>query len=183
MSGTERKLVVVFPGGRGEEIPLLYFGAKIFEDKGYEKLYVGHPANGEKEFEALYENAKSRLLAYDLAAYEDIVFVAKSIGTLVACKVKEELGISASLILFTPLQGTLEYMKAENGILLAAAGTKDRYLDYKVLREHCERVEIPCYIEENVGHRMEVMNDLARNLEIVGNVIGKLQECVEKGNE
>lgn len=176
----KRKLVISFPGGRGDEIPLLYFGAKVFEDKGYEKIFVKHPANGDREFEALCENARKTLESIDWENCEDIVFVAKSIGTGVACKLKEELGVKAGLILFTPLQETLPYVKSNNGIILVAAGTKDRYLDSNVLREHCEKEQIPCYIEPGVGHRMEVMNDLGRNLETVGNVIGRVIECVEE---
>ena len=30
-------------------------------------------------------------------------------------------------------------------------------------------------LEENVGHRMEVMNDLQRNLEIIYNIISKIK--------
>ena len=38
-----KKIVVSFPGGRGSEIPLLYLGAKHFEDIGYEKVFINHP--------------------------------------------------------------------------------------------------------------------------------------------
>lgn len=175
----KRKLVVSFPGGRGDEIPLLYFGAKIFEDKGYEKIFVKHPADGNREFEALCENARQLLGNIDWTTCEDVVFVAKSIGTEVACILREELGVNATMILFTPLPETLPYMKTDSGIALVAAGTKDRYLDTNVLREHCEKEQIPYYIEPNVGHRMEVMNDLSRNLEIVGNVIEKVVKYIE----
>lgn len=173
---SKKQLVISFPGGRGDEIPLLYFGAKVFEDKGYKKIFVKHPVSGDNSFEALCENARQVLGNIDWSTCEDVVFVAKSIGTEVACILQEELGVDAMMILFTPLPETLPYMKANRGIALVAAGTKDRYLDSIVLREHCEREHIPCYIEPNVGHRMEVMNDLGRNLEIVGNVIGEVEK-------
>lgn len=38
-----KKIVISFPGGRGAEIPLLYFCAKKYEDMGYEKVFVNHP--------------------------------------------------------------------------------------------------------------------------------------------
>jgi len=38
-----KKIVVSFPGGRGAEIPLLYFGAKYYEDMGYEKVFINNP--------------------------------------------------------------------------------------------------------------------------------------------
>lgn len=108
-----KKIVFSFPGVRGTEIPLLYFGAKHYEDKGYEKRFIKHPISG-NDFDALYENAKAILESFDLGEYDDIVFVAKSLGTVVACRLKEELNVNASLVLFTPLADTLPFIKGEN---------------------------------------------------------------------
>lgn len=169
-----KNIVFSFPGKRGEEIPLLYFGAKHYVDKGYEKVYIQHPASG-NGLEEVYENAKAILSSYDFSEYEDIVFVGKSMGTVVACKLKEELQINASLVLFTPLRDTLPYMKSDNRVVLAAAGDNDRFLEWEVLRDHCERENVPYYIEPGVGHAMEVKDDLAKNLQIICNVIGRLE--------
>ena len=92
-----------------------------------------------------------------------------------ACRLKEKYNFPASLILFTPLEDTLPYINSENNILLVAAGDKDRYLEAGALKELCEREKVNCYIEPYVGHRMEVLNDLRRNLEIVYNVVGRLE--------
>lgn len=43
----------------------------------------------------------------------------KSMGTVVACKLKEELQIDASLVLLTPLKDTLPYIKSDNRVVLA----------------------------------------------------------------
>ena len=34
-----------------------------------------------------------------------------------------------------------------------------------------KKEEVLCYLEQDVGHRMEVMNDIKRNLQIIENVI------------
>lgn len=169
-----KRIVFSFPGKRGEEIPLLYFGAKFYVDKDYEKVFIQHPASG-NGLEEVYENAKAILRSYDFSEYEDIVFVGKSMGTVVACKLKEELQIDASLVLFTPLMDTLPYMKADNRVVLAAAGDNDRFLEWEVLRNHCEKESVPYYIEPGVGHAMEVKDDLAKNLQVISNVIGQLK--------
>jgi hypothetical protein len=96
-------------------------------------------------------------------------------GTVVACKLKEELQIDASLVLFTPLKDTLPYIKSDNRIVLAAAGDNDRFLEWEVLRDHCERENVPYHIEPGVGHAMEVKDDLAKNLQVISNVIGRLK--------
>ena len=48
-----KNIVISFPGGRGYEIPVLYFGAKYYEDQGYEKVFIRHPRNEECEFDVL----------------------------------------------------------------------------------------------------------------------------------
>lgn len=95
-------------------------------------------------------------------------------GTVVACKLKEEFKITASLILYTPVIETLPYIRNNNQIILVAAGDKDRLLDSKILKDRCIKESVPYYIEPNVGHRMEVMNDLHRNLKVIANVISRL---------
>lgn len=127
-----KKIVISFPGGRGYEIPVLYFGAKY---------------------------------------YEDIVFIAKSIGTIVACQIKEKYHIPATLILFTPLNETLPYIHSKNDIKLVAVGDKDRYIDVEMLQKVCDNGRVLCHIEHGVGHRMEVLGDLDKNLDIISNVI------------
>jgi len=174
-----RKIVVSFPGGRGNEIPLLYFGAKHYEDLGYEKVFVNNPIIQDVSYETLLntlvEHAKTVIEALNLSEYDDIVFIAKSIGTVVACKIKEIYNLNAQLILFTPIEDTLRYIKNSNNILLVSLGTKDRILEWNIVKSLCETENINCYIEENVGHRMEVMNDLQRNLQIIYNVISRIE--------
>ena len=169
-----KKIVISFPGSRGYEIPLLYFSSKHFEDIGYEKLFISHPDSGEITYEMLYERTERIIQSIAFEEYENIVFIAKSIGTVVACKIKEIYKIPASLILFTPLNDTLPYINNKNDVHLISAGENDRYLDSTTLRELCEKESIKYYIEPNVGHRMEVKGDLRRNLEIIFNVISEM---------
>lgn len=170
-----KKIVFSFPGGRGTEVPLLYFGAKYYEDQGYEKRFVEYPAFGH-DFDTVYDNAKAILESFDLDEYDDIVFVAKSKGTVVACKLKEDLKLNASLVLFTPLADTLPFIKGDNQIVLVAASNNDRHLESEALCSLCESEGVPYYIEPNVGHRMEVRNNLEKNLQTIRNVIGRLEQ-------
>lgn len=170
----DKKIVVSFTGGRGYEIPILYFGAKHYEDLGYEKLLISHLDLEDFSFEAILENAENMINKIDFKEYEDIVFIGKSIGTEIACLIKEKYHIPAKLILFTPLEETLPFLKADNDIILTVLGSKDKYIEADRLRSLCASEGIGCHIEPDVGHRMEVMNDLKRNLEIVENVVGLL---------
>lgn len=169
-----KKIVFSFPGSRGCEIPLLYFGAKHYEDLGYEKIFLEHYDIEDDSAREMLEKAEKVIRSIDLEEYEEIVFIAKSIGTVIACKIKEKYHIPASLILLTPLNETLPYINKENDILLVAAGDKDKYLDAEILRRRCMEEGINCHIEPGVGHRMEVQGNLQRNLEIVSNVMTRI---------
>lgn len=173
-----KKIVVSFPGGRGAEIPLLYFGAKYYEDLGYEKVFVHNPLvldlDSDDMLEILLQNAETVVEKLNLNEYDEVVFIGKSIGTAVMCKIKEKFQLTAKLILLTPIEETLQYIKSDNDVLLVVVGTKDWGMDAERLRKLCEDENVPCHVEANVGHRMEVRNDLKRNLEIVYNVIHSL---------
>lgn len=169
-----KNIVVSFPGGRGYEIPILYFGAKHYEDLGYEKVLISHLNLPDFSFEAILKNAENIIKGINFNDYDEIVFIGKSIGTEVACIIKEKYQIPASLVLFTPIEETLPYIKENNDIILIAAGSKDKYLETDKLQVLCEAERISCYIEPNVGHRMEVLNDLKRNLQIVENVVRRI---------
>ena len=91
-----------------------------------------------------------------------------------ACQIKEKYHIPATLILFTPINETLPYIHSENDIKLVAVGDKDRYIDVEMLQMVCDNQGVLCHIEPDVGHRMEVLNDLGKNLDIISNVIKNL---------
>ena len=94
---------------------------------------------------------------------------------MIACQIKDKYQIPAKLVLYTPLYEALPYIHRENRVELVAVGDKDQYIDVMLLREVCEKEQIRCYIEPGVGHRMEVMNDLNRNLEVIANVLKRLR--------
>lgn len=167
-------IVLTFPGRRGAEIPLLYFCAKFYEDRGYDKIFVAQPPDSEEDFDRAYSHAKELLESISFQEYRNIVFVGKSRGTVLACELKESFKLPAALILLTPLEATLPYMTRDNNIRLAVCGSKDRHLSCGMVREICLRENIPCYIEEGVGHSMEVRMDLDRNLEIIRNVMAAI---------
>lgn len=173
-----KNIIISFPGIRGTEIPLLYFGCKHFEDMGYERLFIDYHLSNKDNLKACIseavKNTAELLKGIDFKEYDHIVFIGKSLGTVVACKMKEMFRIPASLILLTPLEDTLEFVKRDNDILLVAMGDKDNFLSSEIVRERCEQEDIKYYVESGVGHRMEVTGDLKRNLEIISNVIGRI---------
>lgn len=170
----KKGIVISFTGVRGTEIPLLYYAARFYEDLGFEKILINCFMANESDYEIVYDASRRAVEGLNLGEYENIIFVGKSIGTVIACRIKDELNISAELILFTPIEETLPYIKSSNDIILVAAGNQDRWLDSEKLVSRCIAENVKYYIEDGVGHSMEVMNDLKKNLSVVSNIIGLL---------
>lgn len=172
----DKKLTVIFPGVRGTEIPLLYYTSKHYEDQGFEKKFITYPQEFSlDDYPRIYQFYKDQIEKLHLEDYEEVIFIAKSIGTVAACELKEKLRLdNVKLILLTPLEATLPYISEDNQIILVAAGNKDSLLDSKKLEDVCSKAKVNYIIEDGVGHRMEAGSDLVRNLEIIKDVVSKL---------
>lgn len=174
----DRKIVVIFPGRNySTDCPLLYYAAFKFEVRGYEKVAIsyGDLLKQNKSLDECMEDIKSTVLtqlqAFDLAKYDDIVFVSKSLGTVVAGWIEEELCVEVRHIYLTPIKETLHYISHEKNIIIVVAGTKDKHLDAHILKEHCKKENITLKQIDGVGHRLEVWGNIDKNIEILRDVV------------
>ena len=117
------KLAVFFPGiGYTADRPLLHFSRRIAAVQGYEIRimdYKGFPSKVkgdrkrmEESFDIALGQAREMLSGVDLEEYEDILFIGKSIGTIVAAKIASESPAKERIrmILYTPLDDTFTFI-------------------------------------------------------------------------
>ena len=117
------RLAVFFPGiGYTADRPLLHFSRRIAAAHGYEIRimdYKGFPSKVkgdrkrmEESFDIALGQAREMLSGVDLAEYEDILFIGKSIGTIVAAKTASESPEKdrIRMILYTPLDDTFTFL-------------------------------------------------------------------------
>lgn len=167
------KLAVIFPGiGYHADKPLLYYGAKAAEECGFrqricvtyhtaEKNIRGDSEKMRKVFTEMYDQAESQLQGTDFAPYEDIVFISKSIGTVVAAAYARQHGIHCRHIFYTPLEETFAF-SPEKGI--AFTGTADPWVHTDILRGACKKAAIPLQVVQDGNHSLEtghVLTDTA----------------------
>lgn len=174
----DKKLIVLFPGvNYSVDMPLLYYAGFTYEVRGYKSVGVsyGNSFDEKQEFERSLVNAKQivleQLQQIDFSIYSDVVFVSKSIGTVMAGWIQHTMGIKVRNIYLTPLQETLEYMTKEQSIIAAVAGTRDKYIKAEKLKQHCEKESIKLHLIDGVGHRLEVFGDMNKNIEILKEVV------------
>ena len=163
-------LMVLFPGNRYTAAhPLLYYAHLKYERKGYQVIRINYGS-----FNTIDE-AKSSALAQikeiDFTIYDDIVFISKSMGTVIAGEIAETLSTSVRHVYLTPLEDTLRFIKYGENISIVIAGTKDPYMDAHILKEHCEQEKIKPELIEDADHSLEVSDDADINIDILKRIV------------
>ena len=178
-----KKIAVFFPGRRySVDCPLLYFADFVCRGKGYDRAFLHYARHREEKNNTTIpqdiENAKDYVIATiqakELENYDDVVFVSKSVGTVMAGYVREALKLkNVRNIYLTPLPQTLPYIEGKDSIVIA--GTKDRFLDKDILKNFCDEKGVELFQFEGLGHSMET-EDVKGSLE----VIERVQEIIDR---
>lgn len=185
------KIAVVFPGiGYHVDKPLLYYSKKIAASHGYEIKNVpyGNFPSGvkgnKKRMNACFTDALDQcediLLDVDFLQYSEILFLSKSIGTLIASAYGQKHGLKTRNVYFTPVGESFQFMD-QPGIVFH--GTADGWVDTETVITECKDRNLPLYIIENANHSLET-GDWAldiRNLESI--MISVEKYIAMEGNE
>ena len=163
----KRKLAVIFPGiGYTADKPLLYYSRKIAAKYGYDIMiieYTGSPSKvkGNKKrmeefFELALAQSEKSLSGTDTASCDDVLFIGKSIGTVIAAKIAAESPIRDRIrsVLYTPLEDTFSYPIKE---AIAFTGSDDPWVGREKSRitELCKNHGIPCTLIPDANHSLE----------------------------
>ena len=178
-----RKIVCLFPGiGYTCDKPLLYYSWKLFSGLGWEIKPVpytgfpsgvkGNPGKMRQCAEMALSQAEEILQEVKWEEYDEILFVSKSVGTVVSCAYAGKHGISCRSILFTPVEATFSF---PIGNAIAFHGTADPWADSDAIRTACNDLSIPLYITENANHSLET-GDVDADIENMRNVMRTVRE-------
>ena len=121
------KLAVIFPGiGYTADKPLLYYASRLARHYGYQILAVsygtlpenvkGDHAKMKQAFELAYEQTEQALQDIDWNSYGSILFISKSIGTVIASAYASRHNIKGKSILFTPLTDTFSFCSSRHAL-------------------------------------------------------------------
>ena len=160
-------LKVFFPGRRyGIDRSYLYFldryidGDSIYleyDKKRYEKDVI----ELEENIKEAYAYSIKILKDIDFKKYSEVIFIAKSIGTVVAGKIREELNVNnARFICFTPLNETLPYLKQTDFIITSKI---DPFIDFSKIESIQNKFPF-LTIYEDAPHSLEFKYDLKRTI-------------------
>ena len=130
----------------------------------------------EEAFRCGLEQAEKILQDICWEEYEDILFVSKSIGTVISSAFARRHQLSAKNILFTPLQQTFLFADG-NGIVFH--GTADPWADTKDITEGCKKLNLPLILTDEGNHSLET-GDTLKDLENLQQIIGLLFNSLDK---
>jgi predicted alpha/beta-hydrolase family hydrolase len=178
MNSEKKNLIVLFPGaGYTVKSPLLYYAEMKYYLKGYEsiKINYGNCIHEDVSWDEKIENINKYVLGQicniNYSSYDDVIFVSKSLGTIIAGWLAKNLKTNIRHIYLTPLNKTLQYIKKRDNIHLVIAGTKDDFMDTAILMAHCKREEIKLELIENADHSLEVIDNVGANIDILKRVV------------
>lgn len=176
-----KKIAVLFPGiGYTCEKPLLYYAGKLAAAKGYEIVKVeygnfpsGIKGNKEKMEAAFYsglEQAEDILKEIHWEEYEEILFLSKSVGTIISSAYSKKYDLNVRNVLFTPLSQTFLFAD-KNGIVFH--GTADPWAKTEEILEECEKLNLPVMLTESGNHSLET-GDVLKDIENLEQIMRKV---------
>lgn len=173
------KIAIFFPGiGYHCDKPLLYYSRKIAQEYGYEEVVTlsysydggnirGNEAKMQDAFEKLYEQAEKSLEKIDFNQYSEILFVSKSVGTIIASAYAEKYDLKCRQIMYTPLKQTYGF---KHDKAIAFIGTADPWSDVPDVIRLSQEQGVSIDIYDDANHSLET-KDTLNNLEILKSVM------------
>ncbi len=181
-----KKLAVLFPGaGYTNDRPLIYYASKIAYEEHYEIFKVkysgfkyGLKGNSHKMAEAAisaYKQAEEELKEIPWGEYEDILFISKSVGTVVAAEyLRRHESLKARSISFTPV----EYTFPVRGHGVMFHGNKDSWVeDETVIVRGCNAAGQELVVIPEGDHSLET-GDVLNDIRVLHDVMEKVKEFI-----
>ena len=182
-----KKLCIVFPGRKySVDRSLLYYPSTCIKKNNYDMLYLHYDLPKEYPDEPLeisLKRARNYVDRYlknniDFARYEKLIFLSKSIGTVIAGELKEYLNNSDNIyqIFLTPISDTLKYINNRDLIIY---GDNDQFI-----KDAKDKLSLfsNSYIFPNVAHSIESKTNYHISLKNVENIVGIVEAYIKENN-
>lgn len=183
------KLAVCLPGiGYHCDKPLLYYSRNIACELGYKNYrnvsYIYHAGNirgnegkMKEAYEALFSQSEAGLADIKWSEYDDVLFISKSIGTIIAASYAKKYGLTcARHILYTPLAQTFHFAPTN---AIAFIGTADPWSDADGIIRLSNANHIPISVYEGCNHSLECADTL-KNIENLRDIMQRTMDFCKK---
>lgn len=177
------KLVVLFPGKNYPcDKPILHYAGASALQSGFDLLVLEYGYQAARtdldvnELQRVIEESHESVQRI-ISKYNQVVFISKSIGTIVAGEVHGKLEIPIKHVFLTPIKDTIHYINKFNGLVVY--GTKDEVFNKELANQinidkDRKVIEIP-----NANHGLET-NNVEESIEILSKLVRIYMEFLNK---
>ena len=181
------KLAVFFPGiGYSNDMPLLYYTRKMASNLGYDFIKIDYQSiypitpelladeeRIEKFIKKEARDVERRMREVEISRYDEIVFVSKSIGTVIASIYDSAAPFSARHLMFTPLIQAFENHKHSGSLVFYTDA--DPYQESGEIEDACQKEGVKSVLIENTNHSLETGNTLEdlERMKLIMNIVKK----------
>lgn len=157
-------LVVEFPGAQyGTELPLFHYPRKLAFQYGFDVLsleYGYQSARLKPEFSdeligSIVSDLAEAFQTIDLSPYRQIIFLSKSLGTVVAGLLAEKLGMDVKHVFLTPISRTIPYTSENNSLVVT--GSEDPVFTEK---ERSQIASARLLVIDGANHGLETLDPM-----------------------
>lgn len=185
-----RKIAVFFPGtGYHCDKPLLYYARKLAKEIGFEEqicIKYDYDFDAIKDFEELegaypfiFAQIEEQLNHVDWEYYDKILFVCKSMGTVLSSMYIEKYPIeNVKQVWFTPVANVFDRVLHKCDAI-AFLGTLDPISDVSEISQLCKGKDIPLHLYEDCNHSLECSN-VKKNITVLADVIETTSEFLSQ---
>lgn len=164
------RIAVIFPGiGYNKDMPLLYYSRKLMESYCGKIVCVDYhdlptdniKGDSEKMWKAAnlaYAQVCEQLKDIDFSEYSDIIFIGKSMGTVIAAEYATEHNIKAMQIWLTPVEATFSCARVYHDLFrnaIAFIGDADTWSDVAKVQQLAEEQKIWLKVIPDCNHSLE----------------------------
>ena len=150
-----------------------------FSARGYDVIRLDFSHIPFREIESLEEAVavaqravKRQLGQVCFADYDDVVFVSKSLGTILAAQYERDNNMLPRHLYLTPLNKTLMLVRPESRVIAMVLGTQDRFLTGRALANFCDNLAIRYCLIDGVNHGLKDDADAERTARIIDQIAG-----------
>lgn len=141
---------------------------------GFPKGVKGSQEKMEQVFYSAVSQAEEILEKVDFSAYDDILFISKSVGTAVASAYAGKHGLKTRNVYYTPVEASFQFMKQPG---IAFTGTKDSWAEFEAVKKGCGEGGFPLYVTEDADHALET-GDVMKDLENLRKIMRTTEEYI-----
>lgn len=181
----DKKLAVIFPGiGYHKDKPLLYYAAKLMQNKGYDVINIeyhdmpqkirGNAEMMKKAAMLACSQTEQQLFNVDFSLYDSLVFIGKSIGTVALAKYISDHNLNAKQIWYTPVEATFLFGSKD---VIAFIGDDDPWSDVDTVKKTANDHKITLYSYPECNHSLE-SGDVDKNIANLRDVMNKTDSFV-----